>query len=255
VTGRRTSSRSTNADDGAKASVRAQGAFRRPDRENASSAVHPAGDGVPEHRYAFRKVVQAVKGVVDLQAYAGELTPLRRSGATLVGRCPLPDHEDRTPSFTVWPGSDSWWCFGCDRGSDVIDLYYHLHGCTETWEALVGLSLERGVALPGRSGRWHRATRRKAEYRDTAYRVLGNVLKRRLYRTLVLPYIDLIEDPEEHERELERSWREWAGWWRWPRLAQELVAGDRDALGAVAAEKAEAGRATSEATRERKPGP
>ena len=226
------------------------------DGESVSSAVYPAGCGVHKHRQAFRKAVQAVKRAVPLPEYAGELTTLRKSGATLVGRCPLPDHEDRTPSFTVWPGNGSWWCFGCGRGSDVIDLYHHLHGCSEVWEALVGLSLERGVELPGRSEAWHRATRRKAEYRDAAYRALGNVLKRRLYRTLVLPYVDLIEDPEEHERELERSWHEWAGWWRWPYLARELLAGDRDALQAVAAAKTEADRAASKPRpQERKPGP
>jgi len=53
--------------------VHAQGAFRRSDRENVSSAVHPAGDGVHEHRYAFRRAVQAVKGAVSLSGYAGEL--------------------------------------------------------------------------------------------------------------------------------------------------------------------------------------
>ena len=163
----------------------------------------------------------------------------------------MPDHEDNTPSFTVWPPNatrnGSWWCFGCSRGSDVIDLYYHLHGCTRVWEAVVGLSLKRGVDLPGRSETWHRATQRKAEYRDAAYRVLGNVLKRRLYRTLVLPYIDLIEDHEEHERELERSWREWAGWWRWPYLAEDLILGDEKAFEAVAAAKMDADRAMAQA--------
>jgi hypothetical protein len=183
--------------------------------------------------------LEAIKGAVSLPAYAAGLTMLRRSGTTLVGRCPLPDHEDSTPSFTVWPATDSWWCFGCGRGSDIVDLYFYLHGCSEAWEALVGLSLERGIELPGRSEAWHRATQRKTEYRDAAHRVLGNVLKRRLYRTLVLPYIDLIEDPEEHDRELERSWQEWADWWGWPRLAEDLISGDEDALGAIAATKAE----------------
>ena len=137
----------------------------------------------------------------------------------------------------------------------MIDLYYHLHGCTSMWEALVGLSLERGVELPGRSESWHLATRRKSEYRDAAYQVLGNVLKRRLYKTLILPYIDLIEDSEEHERELERSWREWAGWWRWPDLAEELMTGNDDAFRVIAAAKVEAGRSVSEATQKKRPGP
>ena len=202
-------------------------------------------------RFSFSKALKTVKRAVELTAYAGELTTLRRSGATLVGCCPLPNHEDRTPSFTVWPDNDSWWCFGCARGSDVIYLYYHLHGCSEMWEALVGLSLECGVELPGCSESRHRATLRKAEYRDAAYRVLGDVPKRRLYRTLVLLYIDQIEDPEEHERGLERSWRKWTDWWRWPHLAEDLIAGDEAAFRAVATAKAEADRFTSETTQGR----
>ena len=45
-------------------------------------------------------------------------TPLRKSGKTLVGRCPL--HPDRTPSFHVYPASNSWYCYGCLRGGDTI---------------------------------------------------------------------------------------------------------------------------------------
>jgi hypothetical protein len=223
-----------------------KGTSRELGREDDSPAVNHAG-GDHRGRRAFGRALEVIKGAVSLPAYAAGLTPLRRSGAVLVGRCPLPDHADNTPSFTVWPASDSWWCFGCGRGSDVVDLYFHLHGCSEAWEALVGLSLERGVELPERSEAWHRAKHRKAEYRAAAHRVLGNVLKRRLYRTLVLPYVDLIEDPEEHERELERSWREWAGWWGWPRLAEDLISGDEATLGAIAAAKAEADRTVPEA--------
>lgn len=35
-------------------------------------------------------------------------------------RCPLPDHEDRTPSCRVY--DQSWRCFGCDRGGSVFEL-------------------------------------------------------------------------------------------------------------------------------------
>ena len=207
---------------------------------------------VSERRYVFRRNADFVKAAVPLIAYAGGLTDLQKRGGTLVGRCPLPDHEDSTPSFTVWPPNDngpgSWWCFGCSRGTDIIDLYFHLYSCTRMWEAVVGLSLELGIELPSRSDAWHRATRRKAEYRDDAYRVLGNVLKRRLYRTLVLPYVDLIVDFEEHERELDRSWREWADWWRWPSLAEDLIAGNMDAFGAISAAKVEADQAVQGVT-------
>lgn len=79
------------------------------------------------------------------------------SGAStcIGGALPLPDHEDKTPSFVVYPANNSWWCFGCSRGPDVLDLYQFAHGYSEKWEMFVGLARERGVELPRRSERWH----------------------------------------------------------------------------------------------------
>lgn len=50
---------------------------------------------------------------------------LRPSGTRLVGLCPF--HEDRTPSFTVYPGSAIYFCFGCRAGGDVIDFVARYH--------------------------------------------------------------------------------------------------------------------------------
>ena len=43
-----------------------------------------------------------------------------RSGNSL--RCPFPDHDDRRPSFSFFPGTNSCRCFGCGRGGSVIDF-------------------------------------------------------------------------------------------------------------------------------------
>lgn len=42
--------------------------------------------------------------------------------------CPHPNHNDSTPSFTVYLASSSWYCYGCGRGGDVIDLVTWLDG-------------------------------------------------------------------------------------------------------------------------------
>jgi CHC2 zinc finger len=71
----------------------------------------------------------SVKGTVGCNQVAELETDLRTLGDKLLGRCPLPDHEVREPSFYCYPSDtyrgfyDSWWCFGCGRGGDVIDLY------------------------------------------------------------------------------------------------------------------------------------
>lgn len=41
-------------------------------------------------------------------------------------KCPLSGHDDVVASFTIYPGG-RWFCFGCQRGGDVIDLYAALH--------------------------------------------------------------------------------------------------------------------------------
>jgi hypothetical protein len=179
---------------------------------------------VDEHQagYAFRRSVEAVKKAVPLADYAGELIELKRSGLQLVGVCPLPDHDENTPSFTIYPDGH-WWCFGCERGSDILDLHQLMYGHPEKWTALVDLSMRYGVELPGRSEKWLAGERRKRLYTDKQNLALGGVLKRRLFKILVLPYIDAIEDPGEHDEELARAWEDFGDELWWARVANEVL--------------------------------
>jgi len=52
--------------------------------------------------------------------------PLRKSGKALVGLCPL--HNERHPSFYIYPETNSCWCYGCNQGGDVINFIKLLHG-------------------------------------------------------------------------------------------------------------------------------
>jgi DNA primase len=158
---------------------------------------------------AFRTVKEAV----PLPKYAGELTELKRSGGVLVGRCLLPDHEDKTPSFTVWPEGGSanngtWWCFGCSRGSDIFDLHSYVEGCSQPWEAMVSLSLKYGVELPERLETWKRWQREKLAIEGLAEDIRSQVRSRRLFKLLILsaPEIQNIEDLAEKREEIRRCW-------------------------------------------------
>jgi hypothetical protein len=53
---------------------------------------------------------------------------LKRSGKYLIGKCPLPGHDDRTPSFTINPDRQTFHCFGCHAHGDVIDFVRTYHG-------------------------------------------------------------------------------------------------------------------------------
>ena len=50
----------------------------------------------------------------------------RRSGHDLVGLCPF--HQEKTPSFHIYRNDNRAWCFGCNKGGDVIDIVMLLHG-------------------------------------------------------------------------------------------------------------------------------
>lgn len=190
--------------------------------------------------YAFTRSAEAVRQAVPLVEYASRYTKLQRRGHVLVGRCPLPDHEDKTPSFTIWPEQQTWHCFGCGEDRDVIDLHRAIHGHREVWGAMVSLAEEYGVELPGRSQRWHEATHRKSRYLSAAARVRGNILKRRLFRILILPTIKAIEDQEERRMELRRSWDEWGRELDWPQIAEWIVRSPSEAIAAVARDLGEA---------------
>ncbi|MDR7155371.1 DNA primase [Sphingobium xenophagum] len=60
-----------------------------------------------------------------LSAVIGAVVKLCRSGNLLQGCCPF--HEDRSPSFVVYP-DQRYHCFGCNAGGDVVDFVMALHG-------------------------------------------------------------------------------------------------------------------------------
>lgn len=69
----------------------------------------------------MEKTVADVKSyvdIVDLVSSSG--VRLIRVGRVLQGLCPF--HAERTPSFTVYPDTQSFYCFGCGEGGDVIDF-------------------------------------------------------------------------------------------------------------------------------------
>lgn len=66
---------------------------------------------------------------------------LRPMGGRLTGVCPF--HGDTRPSFVVYPATQSYYCFGCGAGGDVIDFVARLNkvGFKEAVEVLCGLAV------------------------------------------------------------------------------------------------------------------
>ena len=161
--------------------------------------------------YGFRRCCQAIRDGVPIEEVARRYTDLEPLGgaAWFTGRCPLPDHEDRTPSFYLYP-QGRYWCYGCNRGGDVVDLEFFCGEYGELWEAMVSLAVEYDVELPRRPQRWYDKEARHVRWREEADKVRAEVVRRRIFRLLVLPTVNRIEEEEERREELMRAWRDFS---------------------------------------------
>ena len=156
---------------------------------------------------------------VPIEQVASRYTKLRPLGGKswFTGRCPLPDHEDKTPSFYVYPPG-RYWCYGCDRGGDVVDLEFHCGDHGELWEAMVSLAVDYGVALPERPRSWFARQERQAPVRGAIAQARVHAARRRLYRRYFEPLVLATEDQETREHDAQLFWEITA------RLAEHLVA-------------------------------
>lgn len=64
--------------------------------------------------------IQQIRDNNDIESVIGSYIDLKRRGKNLVGLCPF--HNEKTPSFTVYPDTASYYCFGCGAGGEVINF-------------------------------------------------------------------------------------------------------------------------------------
>lgn len=62
--------------------------------------------------------IEQIKQRLDIVKEIGAVVALRPSGKAYKGLCPF--HQERTPSFYVFPETGSWRCFGCNKGGDLF---------------------------------------------------------------------------------------------------------------------------------------
>lgn len=65
-----------------------------------------------------RPEVRHLKQAVRIEDVIGQYVPLRRSGRAFMARCCF--HEDHVPSLAIFPDTQSFYCFGCQKHGDVI---------------------------------------------------------------------------------------------------------------------------------------
>jgi DNA primase len=67
-----------------------------------------------------QRSIEEVREAAGIVEVASEFTALRRQGARFAGLCPYPDHQEKTPSFSVSPDRGFYYCFGCLEANERI---------------------------------------------------------------------------------------------------------------------------------------
>ena len=161
----------------------------------------------PNPSYGFRKCCEAIQDAVPIENVARRYTDLERlwGRAWFMGQCPLPNHEDKDPSFYIYPPG-RYYCYGCGGSGDVVDLEFHCGDYGELWEAMVSLSLEYDVELPKRPEPWFRKQERQRPIRDGIEVAKVHVARRRLYRRFFEPLILATTSEEDRAHDAQLFW-------------------------------------------------
>ena len=92
--------------------------------------------------------IEEVRSRADIASLIGEYVTLKKAGRNYLGLCPF--HREKTPSFTVSPDKQMFYCFGCSEGGNVFSFLMKLNRLTFP-EAVRHLAKKVGVVIPERT--------------------------------------------------------------------------------------------------------
>ncbi len=89
--------------------------------------------------------------------------PIRPAGKDYKANCPF--HDEKTPSFSVSPQKQIFYCFGCQTGGNVIS-FVQKHEGKSFIESVEWLASRLGMALPSRDAKAEQANRKRHELQN-----------------------------------------------------------------------------------------
>lgn len=89
--------------------------------------------------------LQELRTRADIESTISPYVQLRRHGKLLTGLCPF--HNEKTPSFTVYPETQSYYCFGCGNGGDAVTFIKNIENLDYV-EAVRYLADKVGLSVP-----------------------------------------------------------------------------------------------------------
>lgn len=95
--------------------------------------------------YYSDELIEEVRSRNDVVDVISGYVRLQKRGSTYFGLCPF--HNEKTPSFSVSPGKQMYYCFGCGAGGNVFTFMMQYENFTFQ-EAMQSLADRAGIELP-----------------------------------------------------------------------------------------------------------
>lgn len=92
-----------------------------------------------------REIIEEIINRTDIGDLIGSYVTLKRAGSNMNGLCPF--HSEKTPSFTVFTRSNSFYCFGCGAGGDAITFAMRAENLDYP-SAVEFLASRAGITIP-----------------------------------------------------------------------------------------------------------
>ncbi len=89
--------------------------------------------------------IEEIRSKTDIVTLISGHTNLKKAGRNYLGLCPF--HKEKTPSFTVSPDKQIFYCFGCGEGGNAVSFIMKINSMTFP-EAIRHLASKAGVVIP-----------------------------------------------------------------------------------------------------------
>ncbi|WP_310427279.1 DNA primase [Chamaesiphon sp. VAR_48_metabat_135_sub] len=114
--------------------------------------------------------IEDVKAKVDIVDVVGEHVVLKKRGKDYLGSCPF--HQEKSPSFSVSPTKQVYYCFGCQAGGSAINFLMEL-GKQSFTEVVLDLARRYQVPVQTLEPEQRQELQRKLSQREQLYEILA----------------------------------------------------------------------------------
>lgn len=112
------------------------------------------------------ELIENIRNSIDIVEIIGEYVSLKRAGQNYMGLCPF--HQEKTPSFSVSPAKQIFYCFGCGVGGDVFSFLMKIDNLSFP-EAVESLAERLGIDVSHTQGSSEKQERKKRFYELNAH--------------------------------------------------------------------------------------